>query len=115
MKNTDSILVLKLTEGEGLPIHRLAQLANGHWRVNAIRVQSVKAVIVMVHMKVVGDFYLGDRITLELQTGRITDLGLSDAKNATGLVGQILNYRTANPATIKRLGDLVDIEIKETD
>lgn len=102
----DDILVLKLKEGEGLPADRLAQLADGHWKVNASRVLNVRYVIVLVHMKVLADFELGDLITLERQTGRITNLGLVDAHNKTGLVGKKLNYKTANPATIKNLDDL---------
>ncbi|QOP54264.1 hypothetical protein HCC75_12940 (plasmid) [Levilactobacillus brevis] len=95
-----------------MPIDRLAQLADGHWKVNAVKIQPVKLVIVLVHKKVVGDFYLADNVTLELNTGRITNLGLRDAKNVSGLVGKILNYRTANPATIKKFSDLNDLIVK---
>lgn len=108
----ENVLVLKLSEGAGLPPYRLAQLADGHWKVNAVNIQSVKFVIVLVHMKVVGDFYLGDRLTLELNTGRISNLGLEDARNTTGLVGKTINYKTANPATIKRLEDLKQLIVK---
>lgn len=106
MDKSASILVLKLTDGEDLPTDRLAQLANGHWKVNAIRVQSVKRVIVMIHQEVKADFEMSDTITLERSVGRITNLGLKDAMNDTGLVGEILDYRTHNPATIKTLGAL---------
>lgn len=103
----DNILVLKLSEGKGLPAQRIAQLANGHWKVNAIKIQTVKKVIVMIQQEVVADFNLGDTLTIELKNqGRITDLGLVDSKNATGLVGHVLDYRTANPATIKTLKEL---------
>ena len=112
MDRADKLLILKLSEGDNLPIDRLAQLADGHWKVNAVKIQSVKLVIVLVHKKVVGDFYLADKVTLELNTGRITNLGLKNAKNVSGLVGKILNYRTANPATIKKFSDLNDLIVK---
>jgi len=111
ISSASRVLVLKLSEGADLPPQRLAQLADGHWKVNAVNIQSVNFVIVLVHMKVVGDFYLGDRLTLEVNTGRISDLGLEDAENATGLVGKTINYRTANPATIKEFGDLENLVV----
>ena len=109
MSPYENVLILKLTEGEEMPINRLAQLADGHWKVNAIRIQSVRAVIVMIHKKVMADFFLNDHVTLELNTGRISNLGLTNAHNITGLVGNVINYGTANPATIKPLKDLKKI------
>lgn len=83
--------MLKLSEGEGLPAHRLAQLANGHWRVNVSKLRNVKHVIVMIHMGVRGDFTMSDAITFERATNRVSDLGLVDAENATGQAGCYLH------------------------
>ncbi len=110
MDGHDNILVLKLSEGKDLPVERIGQLANGRWKINAIKIQTVKKVIVMIQQEVIADFSLGDTLTIELKNqGRITNLGLVDSKNATGLVGHILDYRTANPATIKTLNELKNL------
>ena len=47
MDGHDNILVLKLSEGKDLPVERIGQLANGRWKINAIKIQTVKKVIVM--------------------------------------------------------------------
>lgn len=81
MDGHDNILVLKLSEGKDLPVERIGQLANGRWKINAIKIQTVKKVIVMIQQEVIADFSLGDTLTIELKNqGRITNLGLVDSK-----------------------------------
>lgn len=63
-----------------------------------VKIQYVRIAIVLVHKKIIGDFYLTDNIMLELDTGNVKNLGLKNVKNVSDLVGKLLNYRTANPA-----------------
>jgi hypothetical protein len=106
MDDNSEILVLKLSEGSGLPVGRLAQLADGWWTIKPNRILKTAAVIVMIHQKVEADYSMSNTIKLERGKGRINDLGLVGLENATELVGKTLHYPTQNPATITSLGDL---------
>ncbi|MDT2869178.1 hypothetical protein P7I10_14475 [Lactococcus lactis] len=104
------IWVLKLSpryDLSGMNDKRIAQLADGDWKVNLNSLKMVDYVIVMHEQKVVFDYVLNDTIQLNLKKDfRVSNLGLKNANNATGLVGEFLDYRTANPSTIKDLDDL---------
>lgn len=106
MEQADNILVLKINQGAGLSAAAVAKLANGDWKVNTTKIQKVKAAIVMYEKTVLYDFSIAETIVLNRRTGRVSDLGLEDAHNMTGLVGKVIDYRTMNPATIKSLGEL---------
>jgi len=107
------IWVIKLSpkmELKDLPNTRIAQLADGSWKVNLISLKKVEYVIVMHQQKVVADYVLGDTIQVNLKNDfRVEHLGLIDANNSTGLVGKVLNYTTANPSTIKNQEDLIKL------
>ncbi|ULQ49347.1 hypothetical protein [Liquorilactobacillus nagelii] len=94
---------------------QLKNRVSGHWKVNFTRVAKVDYVIAMYAGKVLADYTLGNNLTMERSEGRITDLDLQDAKNATGLVGESLDYKTANPSTIKELSELEELVIISED
>lgn len=107
------IWVIKLSPNidlKNLNNTRIAQLADGSWKVNLINLKKVEYVIVMHQQKVVADYVLGDTIQVNLKNDfRVERLGLKDANNSTGLVGKVLNYTTANPSTIKEKEDLLNL------
>jgi len=123
MNNHDLVLILKVKTAWYNEIDfsnrltwplQLKKRIEGHWKVNFNKVSKVKFVIALYNGKVLSDYFLGNKFTIERDTQRITDLELTPANNATQLVNKQLIYKTRNPATIKsirEINNLIDSDI----
>ncbi|MEX0380702.1 hypothetical protein AB3K25_05215 [Leuconostoc sp. MS02] len=94
----------------------LKQRASGAWKIklDTIINNKIKHIVVMYHQVVIADYRLGDRIGYHLtglDKGRVW-FDLEPYEGETPLKGKKFNYKTANPATIKSLINLLDQEVK---
>lgn len=95
-------LILKLSDKENaVPFsdsEKLTERANGSWRFTPARLEDVKAVLLMFRGQILEEYELGDKIIYNRKTKRIT-FDLTPIKNSQ-LKGKLLNYPTANPASL---------------
>jgi hypothetical protein len=96
MKN---ILVIKLSEQHIDSNLAIAERVKGDWKISPKRLDEIEYVVVLNNQKVIATYKLGDVVSYNRKTGRVSDLELLE-DNDLDVIGREVEYSTSNPATL---------------
>lgn len=95
-------LILKLSDKDKkVPFNsekKLIERANGSWRITPAKLGDIDKALLLFRGQVLEEYEIGDIITFDRKNNRIT-FDMKVIKNSK-YKGKILEYKTANPASI---------------
>lgn len=105
-------LILKLSEADrGIPFgnsDELIKRANGSWRISLKKVEDVKRALLLFRGSVLGEYEIGSEIIAKkTDTGYRLTFDMTEVKNSKHK-GRVLDYKTANPASVAEESKLRD-------
>lgn len=105
-------LILKLSESDReIPFgnsDELVKRANGSWRISLKKIEGVKRALLLFRGSVLAEYEIGPEIVAKnTPTGYRLTFNMKEVEDSKHK-GRILNYRTANPASVVEENKLKD-------
>ncbi|AVQ32770.1 hypothetical protein C7J88_00585 [Staphylococcus muscae] len=106
MDDKKNILVIKLSKEHDESDKALKDRVTGKWKISPKRLDDVEFVVVLILQEVVATYRLGDEFKYNRSTGRVEDLELIEDDTYQKYIGQFVDYKTSNPATLSSESNL---------
>ncbi|KIX91014.1 hypothetical protein TP70_04660 [Staphylococcus microti] len=106
MDDKKNILVIKLSKEHDEADNEFKERVTGKWKISPKRLDDVDYVVVLVLQEVVATYRLGDEFKYNRSTGRVENLELLEDDTYAKYIGQFVDYKTSNPATLSSESNL---------
>lgn len=105
----EKLLILKLSDSDRtIPFgdkEGLLERANGAWRISLSRIKGVKKALLLFRGRVLAEYEIGSKIIVDESNDYRLTFDMKEVENSV-YKDRILDYRTANPASVLDVGKI---------